>query len=202
MGAITILKSSTDDRVAGDAVDPGRLVPIATSLKLRGNRGRLTARLIPGGLDQLEGRPTVYVGRGAGPWQRLQIEEYGTYGEKLVVKLQGIDTAARAETLVGMDISMPCKGLVDLPEGTYYIFQLVGLSVHLRDGRVLGTVRRVVETGGTPLLAVEPAAAATNERRKDEILVPVARSICPLIDIGSGRIIVDPPEGFLELYGV
>jgi 16S rRNA processing protein RimM len=201
MGAITILKSSIDDQVGGDAVDPGRLVPIATGLKLRGKGGRLTARLIPGGLDQLEGRPAVYVGRGAGPWQRLQVEEYSTYGGKLVVKLHGIDSADGAAPLVGMDISMPCKGLVDLPEGTYYIFELVGLSVRLRDGRVLGTVRRVVETGGTPLLAIEPAAAA-HGRRQDEILVPVARSICPLIDIRSGRIIVDPPEGFLELYGV
>jgi len=162
----------------------------------------LTARLIPGGIDQLEGGRAIYVGRGAGPWQCLQVEEHSTYGLKLVVKLVGIDSADQAEPLVGMDISMPCKGLVDLPEGAYYIFELVGLSVQLRDGRLLGTVRRVVETSGTPLLAVEPPAASRSEHRRDEILVPAARSICTLIDIDAGRITVDPPEGFLDLYGI
>jgi 16S rRNA processing protein RimM len=142
------------------------------------------------------------VGRGAGPWQRLQVEQYSTYGAKLVVKLGGIDTAAQAQAFVGKDISIPCKGLVDLPEGAYYIFELVGLSVQLRDGRVLGTVRRVVETGGTPLLEIEPPAEPSSERPREEILVPVARSICSLIDVEAGRIIVDPPEGFLELYGI
>jgi len=177
-------------------------VPIATGLKLRGSGGRLTARLIAGGIDQLEGGRAIYVGRGAGPWQCLQVEEYSTYGLKLVVKLRGVDSARLAEPLVGMDISMPCKGLVDLPEGAYYIFELVGLSVQLRDGRVLGTVRRVVETGGTPLLAVEPPAQSVNEQRQAEILVPAARTICTLIDLDSGRITVDPPEGFLDLYGL
>jgi 16S rRNA processing protein RimM len=196
------LKSSTDDDGAARDAGSGRLVPIATGLKLRGNDGRLTARLIPGGIDQLEGRTAVYVGRGAGPWQCLQVEEYSIYGRKLVLKLEGVDSASGAEPLVGMDISMPCKGLVDLPEGAYYIFELVGLSVQMRDGRVLGTVRRVVETGGTPLLAIEPPADPANKERQGEILIPAARSICALIDIDSGWITVDPPEGFLELYGI
>jgi len=196
------LKSSTEDTGTDRDSGPDRLIPIATGLKLRGNDGRLTARLIPGSIDQMEGRTAIYVGRGAGPWQCLQVEEYSTYGRKLVVKLEGIDSAAGAEPLVGMDISMPCKGLVDLPEGAYYIFELVGLSVQMRDGRVLGTVRRVVETGGTPLLAIEPASDSLREQRQDEILVPAARSICALIDLEAGRITVDPPEGFLELYGI
>ncbi len=203
MAAVTNLKSSTEDGgEAAQAAGPGRLISIATGLKLRGNGGRLTARLIPGGIDQLQGRSAVYVGRGPGPWQCLQVEEYSIYGQKLILKLRGIDSAAGAEPLVGMDISMPRKGLVDLPEDAYYIFELVGLSVQMRDGRVLGTVRRVVETGGTPLLAVEPPAGLAEKRRQDEILIPAARSICALIDIDSGCITIDPPEGFLELYGI
>lgn len=202
MGATTILKSSTDDSRKSGISGPDRLVPIATGLKLRGNDGRLTACLIPGSIDQMEGRQAVYLGRGAGPWQCLQVEEYSTYGRKLVLKLVGIDSAAAAEPLVGMDISMPCKGLVDLPEGAYYIFELVGLSVQTLDGRVLGTVRRVVETGGTALLAVEPPLNPAGGRGQEEILVPASRSICTLIDIEAGRITVDPPEGFLDLYGI
>jgi 16S rRNA processing protein RimM len=68
----------------------------------------------------------------------------------------------------------------------------------MRDGRRLGTVRRVGETGGTPLLAVEPPEGS----RREAILVPAARSICSVIDLDSGCITIDPPEGLLELYGI
>src|SRR5207245_3689254 len=74
---ITNLKSSSDDRGGrpGGDVD----VPVATGLRLRGARGCLTARLIPGGIDQLEGRDWVLVGRAGGVLRRFSIEEYSIY---------------------------------------------------------------------------------------------------------------------------
>jgi 16S rRNA processing protein RimM len=87
--------------------------------------------------------------------------------------------------------------LVDLPEGAYYIFELVGMKVRTRAGRDLGDVRRVIETGGAPLLVI---AAAEGGRAEDrEILVPAARSICTGIDKAAGTITIDPPDGLLEL---
>ena len=96
---------------------------------------------------------------------------------------------------------MPCNGLVDLPEGSYYIFELVGLTVRTRNGRTIGIVRDVVWTGGTPLLAIEPGEGKGPAAR-EEILLPAARSICTAIDLASGWITIDPPEGLLELYGI
>ena len=91
---------------------------------------------------------------------------------------------------------MPCNGLVDLPEGAYYIFELVGMRVRTREGLDLGVVRRVMETGGAPLLIVERAEPLQASR---EILIPAARSICTRIDRIARVITVDPPEGLLEL---
>lgn len=178
------------------------LVPIATGLRLRGNDGRLTASLVPGGIDQLHDRADLLVGRARGAMRRLGVEKYKVYGRKVILKFRGIDSAALAEPLVGLDILMPCNGLVDLPEGDYYIFELVGLKVQTREGRVIGTVRDVVETEGTPLLAIEPLPGAGGRGAQDEILLPIARSICANIDIASRCITVDPPEGLLELYGI
>jgi 16S rRNA processing protein RimM len=200
MGGITTLKSSTRE-----GPSPGREgdaeVVVATGLRLRGADGRLTARLVVSGIDQLEGRGWVFVGRVSGSTRRLSIESYTTYGDRVVLKFQGIDDAGAASGLVGQDILIPCKGLVDLPEGSYYIFQLVGLTVRTRDGREIGKVREVVQTGGTPLLAVEPIAGG-GASAQEEILLPAARSICTAIDVASGCITIDPPEGLLELYGI
>ncbi len=175
---------------------------VATGLRLRGASGRLTATVVPGGVDQLRGRDWVLVGGAGGPRKRYEVEEYATYGRKVVLKLRGIDSADQAEPLVGQDILLPCNGLVDLPEGTYYIFELIGLRVFTREGREIGTVRDVLETGGTPLLAIESRAGTATGARSEEVLLPAARSICGIIDTASGRITIDPPEGLLDLYGL
>jgi 16S rRNA processing protein RimM len=175
-------------------------VTVATGLKLRGSGGRLTARLVPSGIDQLRGQDQVLVGRAGGATRSLSLEEYSTYGDRVVLKFRDVDDADAASSLVGQDILIPCNGLVDLPEGSYYIFRLVGLTVRTRDGREIGKVRDVVQTGGTPLLAIEPGPGCGS--RAEEILMPAARSICTVIDVASGTITIDPPEGLLDLYGI
>jgi len=175
------------------AQDGGTLVPIATGLRLRGAGGRLTASVVEGGIDQLRGRDWVLVGRLPGPATRYRIETYTAYGRKVAIKLQGIDDAEAATRLTGLDILLPCNGLVALPEGAYYIFELVGMRVTTRAGRDLGTVLRVDDTGAAPLLVVAPEAGGP------EILIPAARSICTTIDRAARRIEVEPPEGLLEI---
>jgi 16S rRNA processing protein RimM len=173
---------------------------VATGLRLRGRAGWLTARLVPQGIDQFTGGDRVLVGLPGGPWTPFEVEDRRVYGGKVAVKFRGVDDTGRAEDLVGKDISMPCNGLVDLPEGSYYIFQLVGLKVATSTGRAIGIVRDVLQTGGTPLLAVAPAPGLGHG--EEEILLPAARSICRNIDTRTGVITMDPPEGLLEIYGV
>ena len=62
-----------------------------------------------------------------------------------------------------------------------------------RDGRAVGTVRKVWEAGGAPLLILDSSAG------KDEIYIPFNRSICPEIDVAAKRIVIDPPDGLLDL---
>jgi 16S rRNA processing protein RimM len=152
---------------------------------------------VPGGIDQFRGRASIWIGLPGKAASRREIETYTVYGRKVVVKLRGVDTAAEASHYVGMDILMPCNGLVDLPEGAYYIFELVGMRVRTRMGRDLGTVRRVIETGGAPLLVIAVAGATSGA--DEERLVPVAQSICTGIDKAAGTITIDPPDGLLEL---
>ena len=198
------MKSSNSDGrdgAGGGESEIDRPVLVATRLTLRGAGGRLTATLVPGGIDQLKDRGWVLIGGGAGPRRRYEIEEYSSYGRKVVLKLKGVESAREAEPLVGQDILLPCNGLVDLPAGTYYIFQLIGLRVFTREGREIGTVRDVLSTGAAPLLAIDPATAGGGGPR-EEILLPAARPICGTIDLASRRIVIDPPEGLLELYGI
>jgi 16S rRNA processing protein RimM len=170
---------------------------VATRLRPRGAGGRLTASLVPGGIDQFRGREELLVGRPGGPVSRLAVEAYTIYGGKVVLKFRGVDSAAAAAAFEGLDILMPCKGLVDLPEGAHYICELVGLRVRTREGVDVGTVLSVAVTGGAPLLVVGRGGGAAPGR--EEVLIPAARSICTDIDKVTGWITIEPPEGLLEL---
>jgi len=95
--------------------------------------------------------------------------------------------------LAGRDIFGLDEDVAPQAEDEFVIGDLAGCLVATKDGRPVGQVRTVWETGGTPLLVLDPAEG------KDEIYVPFSRSICLEIDVRAKRIIVDPPDGLLDL---
>jgi 16S rRNA processing protein RimM len=171
-----------------------RWVVVARNAALRGARGILTARLVAPGANPF--RPGQHLGfRRAGEQRELVLLSAESYRDRVVLKLQGVESAREATELVGADILLKSGDLVDLPEGTYYIFRLVGLEVRLPDGRPVGRVLEVLRTGGTDLLVIGGEAGR-------DLLIPFAHSICRRVDLDAGRIEIDPPEGLLELDAV
>jgi 16S rRNA processing protein RimM len=80
----------------------------------------------------------------------------------------------------------------DVDEDEFWDHQLLELAVATVDGALLGSVSDVVHSPGGDLLVV---------RRSDggELLVPFVRSIVPTVDLDARRLVVDPPDGLLEL---
>ena len=85
--------------------------------------------------------------------------------------------------------------VADLPEieepDSYYDHQLVGLSVRLPDGTVIGEVSAVRHEAQDLLVLHRPDAP--------EALVPFVSAIVPTVDLDGGFVVVDPPEGLLDL---
>jgi 16S rRNA processing protein RimM len=110
----------------------------------------------------------------------------------LLLTFEGIESREAAEDVRNTELLVP---LADLPElddpEAFYDHQLVGLSARLNDGSVLGEVA-AVRHEGADLLVV---------RRSDggELLVPFVAAIVPTVDLAGGFVVVDPPEGLLEL---
>jgi 16S rRNA processing protein RimM len=171
-----------------------RWVRVGGRATLRGNRGQLTVRLVDSIHNPLRPGITIRFRRGAVE-RDFRLEEVETYRDRAVIRLEGIADARAAEVLIGSDILLQSKDLVDLPEGTYYIFHLVGLRVLLPGRRVLGTVVEIIPTGGTDLLLV-------HDEGDREILIPFAQSICRRVDLQEGVIEVEPPEGLLDADGL
>ena len=108
-----------------------------------------------------------------------------------VIGIAGVETMSDAEALAGTELRVPVGELAPLPPGTFYHHELVGCQVVTGRGDAVGTVERVEGTMGGSRLVVAGG--------RGEILIPLATEICRSIDVAGKRIVIEPPEGLLEL---
>ena len=122
-----------------------------------------------------------------GQWQQVEIEASQKRGDRLMLKLAGIDTPEAARLYLGCDLGIEQAQLPDLPEGQYYWHQLIGLTVENLVGQRLGQVTDIRETGANDVLVV---GTQNNDKRK--ILIPLVMDIyVKQVDLDAGLIQVD-----------
>jgi 16S rRNA processing protein RimM len=105
----------------------------------------------------------------------------------LLLSLEGIDNRSKAESLIGAELFIEKKSLPALEEGTYYWFDIVGLSVFTIDDEYIGQVKSIIPTGSNDVYVVQD--------KNKEILVPALESVVIDIDLDNKRMIVVLPEG-------
>lgn len=111
--------------------------------------------------------------------------------ERPVVGIAGVETMNDAAALAGYELRVPIERLAALPAGTFYRHDLIGCRVETRAGQPVGVVDGVEGTLGGSRLVVASAGG--------EVLIPLVAEICPTVDVANKRIVVDAPEGLLDL---
>ena len=111
--------------------------------------------------------------------------------DRPVVAFAGIESIDAVTPMAGLELRVPAERLSPLPAGTFYRHDLVGCVVETRDGRTVGPVREVEGTVEGSRLVVTGAHG--------DVLIPLASAICTAIDTTKKRIVIDPPDGLLEL---
>jgi 16S rRNA processing protein RimM len=132
----------------------------------------------------------LFVERG-GQVEPLRITTVRFHRERPILGLAGIETMNDAEGLAGLELRVPLEWLEPLPSGTYFQHDLIGCRVETTSGALVGTVRAVEGPAGGNRLVVDGGSG--------EVLVPLASDICTTVDVAGRRIVIDPPEGLLEL---
>ena len=142
-------------------------------------------RFQPGGEVFIERRGAV---------EPLRLTTVRFHRDRPIVGIAGIESIERAQALAGLELRVPAERLVRLPAGTFYRHDLVGCRVETRMGTLVGLVK---EVDGT--FAVSRLVVASDS---DEILIPLVPEICREIDAAGKRIMIEPPDGLLELNKV
>lgn len=119
-----------------------------------------------------------------GQWRPVGLAEGKPHGKTVVARLEGIEDREAAEEYVNAFIGIGRDALPETGKDEYYWSDLEGLTVAGQDGKVLGTVAHLLETGANDVLVVR------DEDR--EVLVPfVTGDVIKDVDLAKGVIVVE-----------
>jgi len=80
----------------------------------------------------------------------------------------------------------------ELPEGTYYIADIIGLEAYtVNNNEYLGKVVDILQTGSSEVYVIQ------NEK-SEPIMIPFVDEFIPYISLEEGKILVNPIEGMIE----
>ena len=120
----------------------------------------------------------------------MQIEEVKYQKNVVLIKFKGIEDINMAEKYKGCYIRIKRKDARKLPEGTYFIADLIGLSVYDDKGNLLGTVNDIYNNKVHDIYVIK-------DDLWKQILLPSTKEVIKQVDIDSNKIIVHLINGLV-----
>ena len=111
-------------------------------------------------------------------------------GGRLLVRFTESSSVEAAENLRDLLVFVGKDALEDLDEDEFWAHDLIGLTVVDTGGHVLGTLDQVIDRPAQDLWSIRSP--------KGDVLFPAAKPLIRSVDVGAGKIVVDPPEGLFE----
>ena len=110
---------------------------------------------------------------------------------RILIQVKEIKTPEEAKLLVGGFIEIEKEQLIKPGEGSYFIFDLIGLEVITALGDKIGQVKEVISLPANDIYVVESGNKIYN--------IPATKDIVKRIDLENKVMIIEPMEGLLEL---
>lgn len=105
--------------------------------------------------------------------------------------LSGVSTKEEADALRGTRLYAPRSILPTLPDDEFYHADLVGLTAMDTGGEVIGKVASVANHGAGDILELSGPGLPSG------LLIPFTMAVVPTVDLASGRVIIDMPDGLI-----
>lgn len=128
----------------------------------------------------------VYIGK-----EKFDVLRSRLHKNCIILLLGCIDDINIAEKYKNNIITVEREQLGELPEGTYYIADLEGLTVKTIDGDVLGVIDEIIKTGSNDVYILKTPS-------KKPILIPVIDEVVKEVNIEEGYVIVKLLEGLID----
>ncbi len=156
-------------------------------VNVKGLKGEVKVNSFTDDNTKFERIPKVFLKRKENLTE-YEIEKVGYAKNQVIIKFKGINTVEEAETLRNSYIVVDREIFGELPEGVYYIADLIGLDVYTESNEYLGKVDDIFSTGSNDVYVVK------DELGKQKLL-PGIDEVIKQIDLELGKIIVNLIEG-------
>lgn len=120
--------------------------------------------------------------------EQLNIKHIKYQKNNLILKFEGIDTIEQAELYKNTVLTVPKEALGELPEGVYYIADLIGCTVFDAGDNTIGTLADVFSTGSNDVYDIK-------RKEKKNLYVPIIDGIIEDVDIENKKITINIPDG-------
>jgi 16S rRNA processing protein RimM len=167
-----------------------RLCAIGMITKVFGVKGEVKLHSYARSVEEIETLEEVYCGRQTDSVRKIVLEDVRLRGNDIYLKVENFDDRSAAEALIGHFLFIDEKARKQLPEGRYFIDDLIGLNVRHEDGTQLGRVRDVLTSTPQTLIAVTTPHG--------EVLVPNVPAFVKQVDTAAGVLTLTPPEGLFD----
>ena len=122
----------------------------------------------------------------------LEIEGVKFFKQFVILKFKGLDNINDIEKYRQKSLYVTRKNAVRLQRDEYFIADLIGLKVQDEDGKELGTLKDVLQTGANDVYEVEMADGKS-------LLLPAIKQCILNVDVENGTMQVHVLEGLLDL---
>lgn len=123
--------------------------------------------------------------------QDIVIEEIEPRDRLVIIKFQGSDDRDDAEAMRGRFLYVNTDQLEDLPEGSFYVYEIRGFEVVSQEGRPLGSLKDVNMQAGQPLYVVEGLSGKLS-------YIPGVPAFIKSIDAEKRKIVINLIEGLVD----
>ena len=131
----------------------------------------------------------VYAGERYHPYG---IHSVRPHGADMLITLEGLPDRTAVEIFRNVMVYMKAEDMPDLPEGDFFLHQIVGMEVITDQDQYLGRIKEILITGANDVYLIETAEG-------NEILIPAIDQVILEINQEEGKVLVHILPGLLDV---
>lgn len=168
-------------------IETKKFITIGKIVNTQGHRGEVRVIPLTDFPERFSNMEKVCMERD-GRLEMRNIEKTYFHKKFIIIKFEGVDDMNAAEMMKNTQLLIPKDELMPLPEDSFYIFDIVDMEVFTVQGRLLGQVREVLQTGANDVYVVEGST-------RRPLLIPALKKVVLSVDKVGKKMIVELPEG-------
>ncbi len=110
----------------------------------------------------------------------------------VIVKFKQFNNINEVEKFRGCELTIDRKDAIKLNKGEYYCADLIGLKIVDEEGKELGTLSEILQTGANDVYEM------TRAESDDKVYIPAIKDCVKEIDVDGGKIVIHVMDGLLD----